>query len=296
METKVIVTIDTEVRGHDRPDVFDHDVLGRTKSNSKGSFWIADELKRHGLQAVFFLDVYGVGRYPNAPYRELCDYLMEAGHDIQLHTHPDQMYDPERFNMHDYSLDEQTRIIEDGMKLIKDWTGKLPNVHRAGRYGANEDTLKAIAANGIYFDSSFYFGRANCKLDFPKSNHPSQKHGVWEFPVTVADEPVVKKGFRFPFWSRRFLSRPQKLDVNTMADWQLCHSIDELYGQVPYLITFLHSFSFTKLEGAKWVPDEMAIRSFMSMLKHLSQKGHNVTTFEPAVAELRGRALETVKS
>ena len=69
---------------------------------------------------MFFLDVYGSGRFRGAPYRELCEGLLERGQDIQLHTHPDQMYDSKRRNMHEYSLAEQTGIVRDGMALLKD--------------------------------------------------------------------------------------------------------------------------------------------------------------------------------
>jgi hypothetical protein len=77
MQTKVLITIDTEVRTpSDRPDAFDHDVLGCSRSNSRGAYWIADELKSYGYPGVFFLDVYGSGKFRGAPYRELCDRLL----------------------------------------------------------------------------------------------------------------------------------------------------------------------------------------------------------------------------
>src|SRR5438874_9068852 len=178
MQTKVLITIDTEVRTPDRHDAFDHDVLGQSKSNSRGAYWIADQLKTYGFTGVFFLDVYGRGRFQGAPYRELCERLLEKGQDSQLHTHPDQMYDPKRRSMHEYSLAEQSRIVRDGVALLKDWTGKSPIAHRAGGYGANEDTLKALQANGISLDSSFFYRHENCRLPFANSNAPFQSNGI----------------------------------------------------------------------------------------------------------------------
>ena len=284
MQTKVLITIDTEVRTHGRPDAFDHDVAGRSQSNSRGAYWIADQLKSYGFAGVFFLDVYGSGRFRGAPYRELCEGLLERGQDIQLHTHPDQMYDSKRRNMHEYSLAEQTGIVRDGMALLKDWTGKSPIAHRAGSYGANEDTLKALRVNGILLDSSFFYGRANCKLPFGNSNSPFKSHDVWEIPVTIAPEPVEKLGFRFPFWTRHFWKRYIKLDVNAMCPIQICRSVRQLHGAIPYMITFLHSFSFMRWKTDE--PDERAIASFHSLLRLLADMEIPVVTFEQIAAEL----------
>jgi len=288
MQTKVIITIDTEVADHDGPDAFDRDVLGCTPRNPRGAYWIAEQLKRSQLPGVFFLDVYGKGRYREARYEELCNRLLECGHDIQLHTHPDQMYDPNRFNMYQYSLEDQTGIIRDGMALLKEWTGKLPVAHRAGRYGANVETLKAIKANGIYLDSSFYYGRENCKLPFANSNAPFMTDGIWEFPVTIVPEPVVKCGFRFPEWSRHFWWRHQKLDVNTMNPRQLCRSVMELYGKIPYITTFLHSFSFARRGLHRYEPDEAAIAAFQALLQLLVAENIPVVTFEQLAADFPG--------
>jgi len=281
-----MITVDTEVAYHDSPAAFGRDVLGGDPVNPRGAFWIAEQLKGYGLAGVFFLDVYGVGRYRGAPYRHLCDRLLESGHDVQLHTHPDQMYDPKRFSMHEYSPTEQTTIVREGMALLQTWTGRLPIAHRAGRYGANEATLQALKHNGICLDSSFYFGRPNCKLPFAHSNAPMSLHGVWEVPVTVAREPVAKLGYRFPFWTRRLWWRYQKLDVNTMRAWQLCRSVKELYGEVPYIVTFLHSFSFLKPTATGFEPDNDAIESFQSLLRMLVEQQYPVVTCQQVVADL----------
>ena len=276
MQTKVLITIDTEVRTpSDRPDAFDHDVLGCSRSNSRGAYWIADRLKSYGYPGVFFLDVYGFGKFRGAPYRELCDRLLASGHEIQLHTHPDLMYDPKRQSMHEYSLAEQTTIIRDGMALLKEWTGKTPIAHRAGSYGANEDTLKALHANGIFLDSSFFYSHGNCRLPFANLNSPFKADGIWEVPVTVRPRPVQRLGISLPF-----VKRYGKLDVNWMSAPQLCKAIKQLHGTIPYIVTFLHSFSFTRRQANGFVPDEAAIASFESMLQLLAENNIPAASFE----------------
>lgn len=289
MNTKVVITIDTEVAYHYGPHAFDRDVLGCTPSNERGVFWMSNELFAHGLAGVFFLDVYGSRRYGSAPYPDVCEKLLKLGHDIQLHTHPDQMYDPHRRYMHQYSESEQASIIRDGISLLKAWTGTPPIAHRAGSYGANEDTLKALQTNGIALDCSLYPGHKNCRLPFSYSNVPTEQSGIWEMPVTVAREPVVKLGYRLPFWTRRFWWRYQKLDVNTMNARQLCDSVIELRGKIPYIITFLHSFSFCRPDGTGFVPDHGAMESFRALLTMLVDKQFSVITCRALLAELSSR-------
>lgn len=282
MQTKVLITIDTEVAYPERPEAFERDVLGNAQ-NPRGTYWIADQLKGYGFQGLFFLDVYGANLYGESRYSELCERLLSAGHDVQLHTHPNQMYDQNRRYMHQYSLSEQTSIIRDGMALLKKWTGKSPIGHRAGSYGANEDTLRALQQNGILLDSSFFYRKPNCQLSFPDPNAPAKAHGLWEIPVTVAAEPVEKLGVRFPYWTRHVWRRYIKLDVNAMDSQQLERSIRALYGRVPYIITFLHSFSFIRHTVPE--PDDSAIASFASLLQFLSNEQIPVTTFERLAAQ-----------
>jgi peptidoglycan/xylan/chitin deacetylase (PgdA/CDA1 family) len=286
METKVVITIDTEVKYPLIEDPFDRDVAGNVPGISYGAYWIADLLQKHGFRGVFFLDVCGSSKYGADRYRVLCSRLLAASHTIELHTHPDQMYDPKRRHMHEYSLADQETMIRDGMALLKDWTGKVPTAHRAGRYGANEDTLKALRANGIDLDSSFFYGRANCKLPFGNTNAPFQAHGVWEIPVTMAAQSIEKRGFRFPGWTRRFWKRYQKLDVNCMTAKEICRSINELSGHIPYIIIFLHSFSFIRRDPSGFVPDERALESFRAMLRLLTEKKMSVITCDEILTEL----------
>ena len=289
MKTRAIITIDTEVRIRNRglPDAFEVDVLGQIGAQAYGAHWIADLLTSHDLPGVFFLDVFGSTLFGQPRYRELCDRLLGAGHSAELHTHPDQAYDLKRLHMHEYSLEEQIQILRDGVALLKQWTGELPCAHRAGRYGANQDTLKALKTIGIDLDSSFFYGRADCKLNFTRTNAPFVSDGIWELPVTAVAEPITKLGFRLPFCTRALWARYQKLDVNCMTPVQLCRSVLEVCGTVPYVILFMHSFSFIRREAVGAVPDEGAIASLKAMLQLLSSRTIEVITFQQAREELR---------
>ena len=48
-------------------------------------------------------------------------------------------------------------LIINGAKKIESWTGLWPKSHRAGSYGANEETYKALEKAGIFIDSSIFW-------------------------------------------------------------------------------------------------------------------------------------------
>ena len=62
-----------------------------------------------------------------------------------------------------YSFNEQVEILEHGIDCLKRWGAGKPIAHRAGAYGINIDTIKALKKVGIYIDSSMFFGHENCK-------------------------------------------------------------------------------------------------------------------------------------
>ncbi len=282
MQTKVLITIDTEVRNEGRhlPDAYERYVLGSDDPNNLATYWIAKNLEEYRFPGVFFLDVYGTAEFPKASYPALCERLLKGGHSVQLHTHPDRMYDRQRLNMHEYTLQDQVAIVRKGAELVQEWTGKYPIAHRAGRYGANVDTLTALRENGILLDSSFFYGRENCKLPFPMSNLPFTAHGVLQIPVTVAPIPIAKLGRELPEWTQVFWHRYQKIDVNSMSADRLCRSIKGLLGKVPYLVTFLHSFSFSRRLPSGFVADKPAIEAFEAMLALLKESQAEIITFE----------------
>src|SRR5690606_32194495 len=115
-------------------------------------------LVRRGVRGTFFLNVYEYKTWGEESLRNIALQLQRSGQEVALHTHPQWLYDPGIPRMYDYSLQEQTRIIAEGVALIEKWTGEAVFSHRAGAYTANRDTLQALENNGIYLDSSLFYG------------------------------------------------------------------------------------------------------------------------------------------
>lgn len=276
----VIITIDVESRtGLPLPIQVESDC---TDGSPCGLSQIARLLEERGLAGTFFLNVYEHEAWGEQVVREIATGLESRGHDVALHTHPQWAYDPERSNMYDYSLEEQSEIIRDGRDLLVNWTGLPVVAHRAGAYSANPDTLVALERNGILLDSSWFLDHPNSRLADAGllNNLPSLSGQVTEIPVTVytRQERPRLLGRLAPA-----LSSVRKLDPNWFIDEaEALAAIDAtLATGAPYLIFFLHSYSLMTEDSTedRMTHNSRAETIFASMLDHVMSEGLEVMTF-----------------
>ncbi|MBN2089694.1 polysaccharide deacetylase family protein [candidate division KSB1 bacterium] len=178
MKHYVILTIDTEFSTH--KDNFG--VWCNMNGQPYGLTKILEICNEYGVKATFFVDVYQKER----GIRLACDQILNQGHEVQLHTHPNWYFDRNRQNLSCYNYEEQLQIIALGKKRLVDWTGIVPVVHRAGDFGANLDTLQALQANEIFNDFSYYWKWPDCELSrqINLKNQVSHYKGILEVPVT----------------------------------------------------------------------------------------------------------------
>ncbi|MDP2637223.1 MAG: PTS alpha-glucoside transporter subunit IIBC [bacterium] len=78
------------------------------------------------------------------------DFPKNIQHEIGLHVHPrgKSLY------LSDYSFEEQSRMIREGKEKIQEAFGREPKVFVGGRWAFNNDTAKALVANGFTHDCS----------------------------------------------------------------------------------------------------------------------------------------------
>jgi peptidoglycan/xylan/chitin deacetylase (PgdA/CDA1 family) len=248
-----------------------------------GVMRIATMLEERGFVGTFFLNVYEYKAWGEPALKDLARALQARGHDVTLHTHPQWTYDPARPYMYQYDLEEQTRIIADGKALLESWLGRPVRSHRAGAYGADENTLTALARNGIFLDSSLFLADDHAKLkalSLP-GNVPSSVAGVVEIPVTVyerAERSAMLGALIPPFTSVR------KIDVDWfLNDHEALAATDAVIdANVPYLVVFLHSFSLMTGLSADGVPiaDPESIGRFGLMLDRFAERGLSVIPFD----------------
>lgn len=201
----VFLTVDVEVwcDGWDNidaefPSAFQRYIYGPTSRGDYGLPYQLHQLQEHGLTGVFFVESLFSTRFGLDPLAEIIGLVRERGQEIQLHLHTewvDESNEPLLDNitgkkqfLRYFSLQEQTILIQAGAKLIELAGGQSVNTFRAGSFGFNRDTLRALATNHIAFDSSY-----NASMFGPDSGvspeivlvEPVECEGVYEYPMTV---------------------------------------------------------------------------------------------------------------
>lgn len=220
-------------------------IWGKIGGSYYGIPLIMDIAERYGLFFTFFLEVFSSKYFGEKDVSHICQYILSRGHDVQLHLHPLFLYFIKPFSknlmdkavfLHYFNLEKQCSMIKDG-KYILIRNGALPPIaFRAGSYGANLDTLKALKLNNFLIDSSFnrcYMG-SHSKLPNLDINDVFGLEGVWELPITnFLEFPMLNGG------------RPKPLDINGVSFKEIKKVLENAYviGQSNIMI-IMHSFSF----------------------------------------------------
>jgi hypothetical protein len=177
---------------------FQRYVYGSTPKGNVGLPYKLALLEDHGLTGVFFVETLFSERFGLAPLAEIIHLIQAYHQEIQLHIHTewvDEAIVPllehvthKRQFLHNFSLTEQATLIEIGAALIKKAGGGEVNAFRAGNFGFNRDTLRALAANKINIDSSYNATRFGLASGINQGNplvDIVEYHGVYEYPMTV---------------------------------------------------------------------------------------------------------------
>lgn len=151
--------------------------------------------ERHGINAVFFVDPMPALVWGVAAIEDVVAPILEAGQDVQLHCHTewlemlgdDNPLSSKRTgrNLFDFHREDQHQILEYARDTLIAAGAPKPIAFRAGNYGANDDTLRALSQLGIRYDSSHCPALADaCQISLgPKDRNPIYHAGLLEVPV-----------------------------------------------------------------------------------------------------------------
>jgi peptidoglycan/xylan/chitin deacetylase (PgdA/CDA1 family) len=263
MRPKFIVTVDTEtfrVSGKSLPFATHH--YAELSEGTFGVQRIMDVCDQYGAKATFFVDVYMHHEYGETNVAELCQRIHRAGHDVQLHAHPSWLPGSPSEFMCDFSLDRQVDILAEGKEFIERCTGRSPSGFRAGAYGANLDTIRALKRLGFRVDSSYFLRNRNCELSRQLNhgcfNRPFRIEGILEIPVTT-----------YWLWRMPSPGKNSKIDVNACSWTELRSIVPKLAHSVEYIVLFLHSFSFVRWDGngGNLTPKRAPLERFEALLR-----------------------------
>lgn len=193
----VILTIDTE--GHDGENPIDKLIWGKAADGKEyGINHIMDICDSYSIKALFFVDMAEAWDYGKDKIAKVTTHIRNRGHDVGVHIHPDHMADKNRLFLWEYTKEEQRDIIMKCTDLYKEILGEPPLAFRAGKYGANYDTLDILDELGYKFDFSQFYGQKWCGINPPVTiTMPARYKNIIEIPVTVFRSFKLDKLIRF---------------------------------------------------------------------------------------------------
>jgi hypothetical protein len=202
--TRVFITIDTEYSSGlytgpgtaDRAENYARSIAGITPEGPVGIAHKLELLAQHGQKAVFFVDPMPALVWGVAAIEDIVGPILEAGQDVQLHCHTEwlRLAGPDNpllsgrtgKNIAEFPFDEQCELLTYARDTLIAAGAPAPVAFRAGNYGANDDTLRALAAIGLSYDASHCPALVGgpCKISLgPEDRDPVLIHGIIEVPA-----------------------------------------------------------------------------------------------------------------
>ena len=230
----IILTIDTE--GPRGSDPVLYQIWGKVGNEYYGIPKIIEICNRYGIKGLFFVDIPEIWDMGYDKIKDVINYIREKGHDVGVHIHPHHMPNASRHFLFDYSKEEQYKIINECTKKYIEITGEKPVSFRAGKYGANRDTLDILSELGYVYDFSEFYSQKWCGIK-PEIDYvlPVKYKSIIEFPVTIF------KSVSIPGVYHRY----DKLEATNYPE-ETIHILEQ-YAKTKneeLIVLFLHSFSF----------------------------------------------------
>lgn len=277
--TAVLVTIDTELsplaqsRGMRADENYACAILGRVSDGEWGVAFQLRQFREKGLKAVFFVEALSASVVGLDLLKRTIDPILSDGHEVQLHIHTEWLEwfssDPvsgrRGQNMCDFSMDDQRRLIAAGIENLTRAGAPRPVAFRAGNYGANNDTLRALASERIRYDSSYNFAYLGnpCRIATREPLvEPVEMDGAIEVPIsTFIDYPGHQ--------------RPAQLCAISASEMNLLLR-QSLAQNRPSAIIVSHSFEL--LNGTRTRGNPIVVRRFEKLCEILSALGERALT------------------
>ena len=278
---KVFITIDTEIwpfspgwpkqplasKQKDFSRELAAFIYGATAEGEFGVPYLTQTLEDHGLGATFFVESLYASVAGESHLKETVKLIQAQRQDVQLHIHTEWLGEvtdaglPSKFkqNIREFTVAEQTQIIATGLRNLEAAGAENICAFRAGNYGANFDTLRALAKNGIAFDSSHntcYLGKT-CEMPTPEPLlQPEYLYGVHEFPVSFFSD--------YPGHYRH-------LQLCACSSLEMKNALLQAWRNEWYAIVLvLHSSELVKIHDNRVTPDRTQVRRFQELCAFLA--------------------------
>ena len=286
---KIIFTVDVE--GPRGTEPIKYQIWGETNSGEQyGIGRLIEELDKRNVKGLFFVDFAESVDNKEEKIAEVAKFIDSKGHNVGVHLHPHHMHDPQRHFLWQYSEQEQKQMIKTCTDLYEKALGEKPLSFRAGKYGANYETLNILDEFGYKYDFSEFYGQKWCGLS-PALNRvlPRKYRNIIEFPVTVF------KSFDFLGLYKRF----DKLDFNITPS-ELHHVLNEYNKKDNSVIITLFAHSFSLLDFIDKpddpIPIERRIKRLNSILDYVEKSSELEFIAENELDKVTAREVEDTEA
>jgi hypothetical protein len=289
----VLITVDTEVwpvsegwphrplgPSHDARREIDWYFHGGERRHGPGLAWQLATLRAAGLKASYFVDPLFSFALGLDPLREVVGMVEDAGQETCLHLHPEWLTDPRcpplpAFRgplLHAYAADDQRVLLDTGLRRLREAGASDITAFRAGSWGANRDTVRALASLGIVHDTSL---NARFAASFPDLE-PAQRERMQPFVLDgVVEVPVTG-----------FVDRPpagrRPLHVCAASFDEFRHVLDHAFDAGwTIVVVVMHSFEFVRVDRlprASAPPQRLIARRFERLCSHLASQPDRFVT------------------
>ena len=203
--TQILITVDTELsalfhqRGVGLEANFASSINGECADGRFGIDWQMDQMEVRGLKGVFFVDPLPSLVYGEAWLADVVGPIISRGHEVQLHIHTEWLAwangspvdGRQGQNLANFGIDDQRVLLGLAINLLMRMGAHRPTAFRAGNYGADDNSLRALAELGLTWDSSVnapYLGGA-CRIGLSADQIGAvERHGIIELPVAGLSE------------------------------------------------------------------------------------------------------------
>lgn len=266
MKTRVLISIDTELLWKsDRGPGGAEEMLKRSYDPAGvGVPYQLRMLAQYGLKACFFVDPMPALAHGIGIVRRMVEPILEAGQEVQLHLHPQWRgwrapgVSEAQFELTAHDEAGQRAIIAEARGLLIGAGAPAPIAFRAGSYGANDDTLRALAALGIRYDSSHNGSHQpwpNALSLEPEQIAPIAHHGVIELPVTQISDG----------------GRLRHLQLCAVSASEMAAALDHAAAENHALVTIVsHSFELSSRDRQR--PNMVHLRRFQALCAYLAER------------------------
>jgi peptidoglycan/xylan/chitin deacetylase (PgdA/CDA1 family) len=205
--TQTLITVDTELsalfhqRGVPLAANFSSAINGECADGSFGIGWQMGQMEARGLKGVFFVDPLPALVYGEAWLADVVGPIVTRGHEVQLHIHTEWLawakHSPvdgrQGQNLADFGLEDQQVLLGLATDLLMRAGAPRPTAFRAGNYGADDNSLRALAELGLIWDSSVnapYLGGA-CRIGLSADQvSATERYKIIEIPVAGLNDRV----------------------------------------------------------------------------------------------------------